>query len=810
MIKRIVLLMISVSLCASFAQAGITAIGDVDPYDPAILIWNKWTDGIIGNTGAGSLNVGGNSDLISDTSVIGNQSGSWGSVAVGGNGSSWTVFGYLYVGHRGMGTLYINNGGAVSDYGGYIGYESGSTGAVRVSGAGASWTTGTLSVGCDDDGTLDIDSGGAVISQSGGIGTNSGSTGEVTVSGADSTWTTSGPYGYLSVGVAGDGTLDITNGGAVSTSKRCYIGRASGSTGAVTISGAGSTWTILGSMLEVGDEGDGTLEITNGGAASSGSVRIGNEPGSTGAVTVSGAGSIWTASPVVGDEGDGRLDITDGGAVSSVGGYIGDGSGSTGAVMVSGAGSTWTSSRYLCIGERGVGTLEITNGGAVSSSTAGDSYYCTIGDTGAVTVSGVGSTWTNSSDLRVGYSGAATLKIVDGGLVSVAGGLTIDYNGGGDSFINMSTGGMLALSGSPANSLLAFLGLIEGADAIRYWDNSISDWADITGGINGVDYTLNYLTDGDLAGHTLLTVPEPSTATIITPRDNSNVKKSEPARNKDETERLEVKSDGSNRNSRFAYLRFDVSGLTVDDTDTVTLDLNLEDRGTSNAATLNVWSLNDGVEGETTWDSSLTYNTRPDGTGNIPNADLTFLATYSYGIAGNISVDIDTSTFQTLLGSDTNDELTLVLSNDSGDIKAQTFFSALGNTGGNYVPMLTIVPEPFTPGDTNDDDIVDGFDLANLVAQFGGPPDVESADFNGDNFVDLDDFSILRAYFGSGVVAAPDAEFGATTPEPATLILMATGLPLLLKRKRKFRLRREYADVPRDLGRFTDSDNQGE
>jgi len=89
------------------------------------------------------------------------------------------------------------------------------------------------------------------------------------------------------------------------------------------------------------------------------------------------------------------------------------------------------------------------------------------------------------------------------------------------------------------------------------------------------------------------------------------------------------------------------------------------------------------------------------------------------------------------------------------------------------------------PGDTNDNDIVDGWDYKNLVAQFGRAPDAESADFNGDGIVDLEDFAILRNHFGSGVASAPDARFGSTIPEPATLILMATGLPLLLKSKRR-------------------------
>ena len=110
------------------------------------------------------------------------------------------------------------------------------------------------------------------------------------------------------------------------------------------------------------------------------------------------------------------------------------------------------------------------------------------------------------------------LSIANGGLVSVAGTLTIDYRTQGDSFVNMATGGMLALKGDADDSLVDFLDLVTGTDAIRYWDKSLADWAPITTATAGVDYTLDYLTEGELAGYTLLTVgtvPEPPTWTLL-------------------------------------------------------------------------------------------------------------------------------------------------------------------------------------------------------------------------------------------------------------------------------------------------------
>lgn len=184
---------------------------------------------------------------------------------------------------------------------------------------------------------------------------------------------------------------------------------------------------------------------------------------------------------------------------------------------------------------------------------------------------------------------------------------------------------------------------------------------------------------------------ESTIADILTASDNAYVRKSQG--DQDESEVLQIKSNGNNSNSRLGYLRFDTSGLTINPNDAVFLDLNLDTVGSGSLNQLNVWSLNNGVAGETTWDSSLTYGTRPDGTGNVPNANLGTLSSYGYVNPGNISVPIDTGTFQTLLTGDTNNEVTLVLSNNSSHDGGQTRFSALGNTGGNLEPTIRVISE---------------------------------------------------------------------------------------------------------------------
>ncbi len=254
------------------------------------------------------------------------------------------------------------------------------------------------------------------------------------------------------------------------------------------------------------------MDITDGSDVIDYYCDLGNKSGTTGAVNVDGAGSTWTNvnQLLVGAEGNGTLNITAGGAVSNNNdSAIAALSSSTGVVTVDGANSTWTTSDRFYVGLSGNGTLNITDGGAVSNQYGHIGRY--LDSAGVVTVDGTGSTWTNNHLLTVGEYGNGTMDITNGGLVSVAGLLTIDFNGGDDSFINMATGGMLALWGDADGSLAEFLGLIGGTDAIRYWDDSIAGWADITGATYGLDYTLEYITEGELAGYTMLTVPEPVT-----------------------------------------------------------------------------------------------------------------------------------------------------------------------------------------------------------------------------------------------------------------------------------------------------------
>ncbi|MHC4415966.1 MAG: hypothetical protein ACYS0G_11845 [Planctomycetota bacterium] len=146
------------------------------------------------------------------------------------------------------------------------------------------------------------------------------------------------------------------------------IGDDLGSDGTVLVDGADSTWTVD-SELFVGNFASGSVTVTNGGAVNTTRVKLGDEPGASGSATVDGPASTWTDTVeiFVGNFGSGSLAVTNGATVSGVRGTIGDDPGSTGTVTVEGIGSTWTSTEQLTVGDLGQGTLTVGNGGTASA-----------------------------------------------------------------------------------------------------------------------------------------------------------------------------------------------------------------------------------------------------------------------------------------------------------------------------------------------------------------------------------------------------------------------------------------------------------
>jgi T5SS/PEP-CTERM-associated repeat protein len=481
----------------------------------------------VGYRGNSSLTIRDGLTVLVQDGYVGYGPGSVGSATVTGTGSTWAMKGSLVIGEKGIGTLTMVDGGKVTVAGTtYVRRSPDSTGSIDFGTDGALTTKGLWALPSQLRGTGTIDTHGLVsdvdlvfdsthgLAQTLTFDHEPGQNVRVNLDMA------SDPSGNATLGVGyhGTGSLTIRDGVEVHSSSG-QIGCESGSTGVVTVDGA--RW-ISNDHVEIGVWGSGTFTIAGGAKVSSKYAGIGYGPDATGAVTVTGLESRWDTTgnyvSYIGYYGEGTLTIEDGAAVNSRYTDIGSEPDSMGLVVVTGAGSTW-STHSLRVGDEGHGTMRITDGGTVSSTGYGH-IAADVGSTGFVTVSGIGAAWTCNGDLSVGGVGSATLSVTDGGLVDVRQTLTIDYNGDGDSFINMSTGGMLALYGDVDDSLSQFLDLINGTDAIRYWDDSVHGWAPITGATPGIDYTLAYINDAGnrLKGYTVLTVtavPEPGGLALL-------------------------------------------------------------------------------------------------------------------------------------------------------------------------------------------------------------------------------------------------------------------------------------------------------
>ncbi|MCX5653957.1 MAG: hypothetical protein NTY65_04820, partial [Planctomycetota bacterium] len=169
----------------------------------------------------------------------------------------------------------------------------------------------------------------------------------------------------------------------------------------------------------VGYSGKGAV-TQSAGTNSAATLYLGYNAAGNGSYTITGGTLSSSSVRYIGYSGTGTLNIQNGGQVfgttSTAPAYLGYNSGSNGTATVDSIGSNWTNSGSLSVGYRGTGTLNIQNGGEVSNTTGYLGYYS--GSSGTATVDGIGSKWTNSQTLYVGYRSTGTLNIQNGGQVS--------------------------------------------------------------------------------------------------------------------------------------------------------------------------------------------------------------------------------------------------------------------------------------------------------------------------------------------------------------------------------------------------------
>ena len=395
-------------------------------------------DVVVGHGGTGYLNItnGGHVELtdgtnpdvwvgLADNPVTGNGSGT---VMVDGSGSELNVDN-ARLGEDGVASVTISGGGLIHSAGfTTIGELSSSTGSITtVTGSGSLLDVGTtLTVGDAGQGTLNVEMGGHVtVGTDLAIGATSTDDNTVTVDGAGSTV---GVTGAIKVGDSGKGILHISSGGAVTVAGGFSAGDLPNSDGTVSMDGLGSQVTVNNCCLYVAREGTGSLTISGGALAQSNAyMDVAQQGNADGTVTVTGSDNGTPSKLEINDRldlggdpddtgGTGTLNIFEGGQVTVAAElFFAAGPGSTGTIEMSGTGSSLETNGAFFLGNKGVGTMNVNAGTSVTSTEVDMANE--EGGTGVANIDGNGATWSISGELLVGEFGVGTLNVTNGGVV---------------------------------------------------------------------------------------------------------------------------------------------------------------------------------------------------------------------------------------------------------------------------------------------------------------------------------------------------------------------------------------------------------
>lgn len=352
-------------------------------------------------------------------------------------GSLLDVYGHLNVGFANQGTVNIVSGGTSGAlFAGTVLIDGGTLNAGPSQPGGGSG--GSVSIGYDDDSSpasVTVQNGGVVTDTYSLLGSDPTSFGMLTLTGAGSSWTD-----------AGDPNDPLNSRGYMLVGyNNLYANTPSGVPAAPN---AGAAQVL----------------VENGATLTDKRAFIGDTDGSAGTVTVTSGGQ-WNIGLAAGGYlnistgGQALLSVTNGGTVrvGNVGTFLSNGTnitgggigvgytaGAAGTIVVDGAGSLLNVNNGIGLGRVSQGILDILNGGVVTLAT-GMTAGSTLGASGTILVSGPGSKLTNTSTINsvvVGGNGTGTLLVENGGSVKAG---THLFLGNGPTYTGH---GLVSLTGS--------------------------------------------------------------------------------------------------------------------------------------------------------------------------------------------------------------------------------------------------------------------------------------------------------------------------------------------------------------------------
>lgn len=322
----------------------------------------------VGESGYGVLNLLNDARASSRIGYIGDSFTGYGEIHIT-DGAEFVLSEWLATGGFGGGLLTIAQAGRLELLDLSIAFEEGSIGQVDLLDADSRIDASRyILVGDRGSGTMNVSLQADVTAESLLVGVSENTDGELNISDADTTVTV---QNNLVSGLFGVGEINIINGADVRTTEPggwIFVGQIAGSDGYMLVDG-GSTLTAENAPLVVGEEGQAAIDIFGGSEVhTAGELFMGWYEGAFGQLTISGEGSKYTSDcgyPArVGDEGEGTLVIEDGGRFEKPGAFfMGIGQTGVGTVTLNGSTCVFTGEQ-LSVGEYGIGLFFVGDGRA--------------------------------------------------------------------------------------------------------------------------------------------------------------------------------------------------------------------------------------------------------------------------------------------------------------------------------------------------------------------------------------------------------------------------------------------------------------
>jgi T5SS/PEP-CTERM-associated repeat protein len=276
--------------------------------------------------------------------------------------------------------------------------------------------SGFLIIGENSPGKLTLNSGSKITSPDADLVVGQDADGELNVTGESEV-----NVDHLEVGLRATGDLTIDTDAKLVTTD-ALLGIVNGFD-SIAILRSGGTWET--EDLIVGEDGIGIINVLeNSRLKITGDAILGNHASGEGLLNLIGSTAQLELGPAgtltIGKAGSGELHLLQGASFTSDGNVtLGESSGSSSIVTAEGENSQWTVAGTLTVGEHSHGTVKVTDGGTLSVTGDQISLGAEADGEGTLTVDGDESSLDFQNDLMVGELGKGTVDVTGGASVTV-------------------------------------------------------------------------------------------------------------------------------------------------------------------------------------------------------------------------------------------------------------------------------------------------------------------------------------------------------------------------------------------------------